>query len=256
MLEGRGVKCERRVGRFELADDGTIFLDEIAELPLETQVKLLRVLQEQEFEAVGSSRTVRVNIRIIAATNRDLEEAIKAGRFRSDLFYRLNIFPLYVPPLRERLSDIPQLVAFFLERFSKKFGKSVEAVSRSTMDVLERYAWPGNIRELQNLIERGVVLCQGPVLTLDPSLLPTGDLPPRAVTSAPVAHPMTATGPKGSSSLEEVERQHIRAVLERTGGVVEGPRGAAGILNLHPNTLRSRMKKLGIKTKRSKHEMS
>ena len=178
----------------------TIFLDEIAELPVETQVKLLRVLQEQEFEAVGSSRTVRVNIRIIAPTNRDLEEAIKAGRFRSDLFYRLNIFPLYVPPLRERLSDIPQLVAFFLERFSKKFGKSVEAVSRSTMGLLESYAWPGNIRELQNLIERGVVLCQGPVLTLDPSLLPTGDVPPRAGTSAPVAHPMAATGPKGSSS--------------------------------------------------------
>jgi Nif-specific regulatory protein len=248
---------ERRVGRFELADGGTIFLDEIAELPLETQVKLLRVLQEQEFEAVGSSRTVRVNVRIIAATNRDLEEAIKAGRFRSDLFYRLNVFPLYVPPLRERLSDIPQLVAFFLERFSKKFGKSVEAVSRSTMSLLESYAWPGNIRELQNLIERGVVLCQGPVLTLDPSLLPSGDVPPRAVMSAPVAHPMTATGPKGgSSSLEEVERQHIRAVLEQTGGVVEGPKGAAKILNLHPNTLRSRMKKLGIRTKRTNHEMS
>jgi formate hydrogenlyase transcriptional activator len=212
------------------------------------------VLQEQEFEPVGSSRTVRVNVRIIAATNRNLEEAIKAGRFRSDLFYRLNVFPLYVPPLRERLSDIPQLVAFFLERFSKKFGKSVEAVSRSTMSLLESYAWPGNIRELQNLIERGVVLCQGPVLTLDPSLLPTGnEVSPRTVTSAPIAHPMTA---KGSSSLEEVERQHIRAVLQQTGGVVEGHKGAATILNLHPNTLRSRMKKLGIKTKRSNHEMS
>ena len=247
---------ERRVGRFELADGGTIFLDEIGELPLETQVKLLRVLQEQEFEPVGSSRTVHVNVRIITATNRDLEEAIKAGRFRSDLFYRLNVFPLHVPPLRERVSDIPQLVAFFVERFSKKFGKSVEGVSRSTMNLLESYAWPGNIRELQNLIERAVVLCQGPVLTLDPNLLPSGDVPSRAITSAPAARPSTATVPTGSSSLEEVEREHIRAVLERTGGVVEGPRGAARILSLHPNTLRSRMKKLGIKTKRSDHEMS
>ena len=246
---------ERRVGRFELADGGTIFLDEIGELPLETQVKLLRVLQEQEFEPVGSSRTVHVNVRIITATNRDLEEAIKAGRFRSDLFYRLNVFPLHVPPLRERVSDIPQLVAFFVERFSKKFGKSVEGVSRSTMNLLESYAWPGNIRELQNLVERAVVLCQGPVLTLDPNLLPSGDVPSRAITSAPAGRPSTATVPTGSSSLAEVEREHIRAVLERTGGVVEGPRGAARILSLHPNTLRSRMKKLGIKTKRSDHEM-
>ena len=176
--------------------------------------------------------------------------------YKRQLFYRLNIFPLYVPPLRERLSDIPQLVAFFLERFSKKFGKSVEGVSRSTMNLLESYAWPGNIRELQNLIERAVVLCQGPVLTLDPNLLPSGDFPSRAITSAPAARPSTATASTGSSSLEEVEREHIRAVLERTGGVVEGPRGAARILSLHPNTLRSRMKKLGIKTKLSKHEMS
>jgi formate hydrogenlyase transcriptional activator len=148
---------ERHVGRFELANGGTIFLDEAGELPLETQVKLLRVLQEQEFETVGSSRTVRVDVRIIAATNRDLEEAVQAGRFRSDLFYRLNVFPIQVPPLRERRSDIPQLVMFFLSRFSKKLGKQIEAVPQGIMDLLTAYAWPGNIRELQNLIERAVV---------------------------------------------------------------------------------------------------
>jgi formate hydrogenlyase transcriptional activator len=163
---------ERRVGRFELAHGGTIFLDEIGELPLETQVKLLRVLQEQEFEPVGSSRTVGVDVRIIAATNRDLEEAVGAGRFRSDLFYRLNVFPIRVPALRERRSDIPQLVMFFLSRFAKKLGKKIEAVPQGIMDLLNAYTWPGNIRELQNLVERAVVLSQGPVLKLDRTLLP------------------------------------------------------------------------------------
>src|SRR4029450_6474373 len=149
---------ERRIGRFELAHGGTIFLDEIGELPLETQVKLLRVLQGQGFEPVGSSRTVRVDVRVIAATNRDLEEAVRAGRFRSDLFYRLNVFPLRVPPLRGRAWDIPQLAMFFLSRFAKRFGRQVDTIASETMDRLVSYPWPGNIRELQNVIERAVVL--------------------------------------------------------------------------------------------------
>ncbi len=258
---------ERRVGRFELANGGTIFLDEIGELPLDTQVKLLRVLQEQEFEPVGSSRTVGVDVRIIAATNRDLEEAVDTGRFRSDLFYRLNVFPIRVPALRERRSDIPQLVMFFLSRFAKKLGKKIEAVPQGIMDLLNTYAWPGNIRELQNLIERAVVLSPGPVLKLDRTLLPapTADAVAMAlegVDSIPrtpgledeVGRPSARPVPEESLALEEVEKRHIRAVLKQTRGVVEGSKGAAKILNLHPNTLRSRMKKLGIKP--SDHETS
>lgn len=243
---------ERRVGRFQLADGGAIFLDEVGELPLDTQVKLLRVLQEQEFEPVGSDRTVRVNVRIIAATNRNLEEAVREGRFRSDLFYRLNVFPLRMPPLRERPSDISQLAALFLDRFSRKFGKDVRGISQSTMDVFLKYEWPGNIRELQNVIERGVVLAQGSVLSLDPGLLQTETV--RTPASDSLTH-AEADGPAATvappASLEDVERQHIRAVLKQTGGIVEGPKGAATILNLHPNTLRSRMKKLGISNRRA-----
>ena len=250
---------DRHVGRFELADGGTIFLDEVGELPLETQVKLLRVLQEQEFEPVGSSRTVRVNVRIIAATNRDLEEAVHTGRFRSDLFYRLNVFPLCMPPLRDRPSDISSLVAFFLERFAKKFGKTIDGVSQATMRALVDYAWPGNIRELQNVIERGAVLCQGPVLALElePSLLPIEPSPRLDAMGDSASHEASGPNlhagrvPAGGASLEDVERQHVLTVLKQTGGVIEGPNGAARILNLHPNTLRSRMKKLGVPTKRS-----
>ncbi len=250
---------ERRVGRFQLADGGAIFLDEVGELPLETQVKLLRVLQEQEFEPVGSDRTIRVNVRIIAATNRNLEEAVRDGRFRADLFYRLNVFPLHMPPLRERRTDVPQLAALFLDRFSKKFGKEVRGVSQATMDFFLRYAWPGNIRELQNVIERGVVLAQGPVLSLDPTLLQMGTTD--IFSARGETHTLaTLAGAPGngpaapgihSVSLEEVERQHIRAVLDQTGGVIEGPKGAATILKVHPNTLRSRMKKLGINARRT-----
>ncbi len=165
---------DRRVGRFELADGGTLFLDEVGELPLETQVKLLRVLQEREFEPVGSSRSLRVDVRVIAATNRDLAEAVRAGRFRADLFYRLNVFPIEVPPLRERRTDIPQLATFFVSCFARKFGKRVEAVSKETLDRLMAYPWPGNIRELQNVIERAVVLSGGPSLALGSDLLPAG----------------------------------------------------------------------------------
>ncbi|HEV8715047.1 MAG TPA: sigma 54-interacting transcriptional regulator, partial [Candidatus Binatia bacterium] len=244
---------ERRIGRFELADGGTLFMDEVSELPHETQVKLLRVLQEGEFEPVGSSRTLHVDVRILAATNRNLEEAVQAGRFRSDLFYRLNVFPLQVPPLRERRSDIPQLVTFFLSHFSKKFGKKIEGVSQEAMDLLMNYAWPGNIRELQNIIERGLVLCRGSVLMLGRDLLPA---PEMAVTPAPFAGSkveLPATTPisgQGSSTLEEVERHHILTVLDAVSWIIEGPKGAAKILNLHPNTLRSRMKKLRIQRSR------
>ena len=241
---------ERRVGRFELADGGTIFLDEIGELPPETQVKLLRVLQEQEFEPVGTNRTVRVDVRIIAATNRDLAEAVRAGRFRADLFYRLNVFPIEVPPLRDRRSDIPQLVTFFLGRFAKRFGKTVDTVSSDSLERLTRYSWPGNIRELQNVIERAVVLSQGAVLELD------ADLARTAVGMAPASPPASLPSGRSDSlpSLEEMEREHILAALKSTGGVVEGPKGAAQILKLHPNTLRSRMEKLGIK--RPRHDPS
>ena len=242
---------QRRAGRFELADGGTVFLDDVGDLPLEAQVKLLRVLQEREFEPVGSSRTLRVDVRVIAATNRDLEEAVRAGRFRSDLFYRLNVFPIQVPPLRARRSDVPQLAMFFLSRFAKRFGKPVDAVSKETMARLVEYSWPGNIRELQNVIERALVLSQGSVLELDRDLLP---LQGRLETVDESARP---AGPPASSklfTLEEMERDHVLTVLERTGWVIEGNLGAAKILAVHPNTLRSRMRKLGIK--RPAHEMS
>jgi formate hydrogenlyase transcriptional activator len=236
---------EKRIGRFALADHGTIFLDEVGELPLETQVKLLRVLQEQEFEPVGSNQTVRVDVRVIAATNRDLEEAVRAGRFRADLFYRLNVFPLRVPPLRERTSDIPQLAMFFLSRFAKRFGRQIDTISAETMDRLVGYSWPGNIRELQNVIERAVVLSRGPALELGGDFLPA---PAGFGPHAEPGRPVDKSAASGlAAALEETERAHIVAALERAGGVIEGPRGAAKILEMHPNTLRSRLEKLGIR---------
>ncbi len=240
---------ERHIGRFELADGGTIFLDEIGELPLGTQVKLLRVLQEREFEPVGSNKPVRVDVRVIAATNRNLQESIRTGEFRSDLFYRLNVFPIEVPPLRERRSDIPQLAMFFLARFSKKLGKDIQGIPRVTMDRLVSYSWPGNVRELQNIIERAAILSPSSVLELEPDVVPVlttaegsagTDRDLEAAPSAGKEAPSPAT-------LEELERAHIMAILNQTGGVVEGPRGAAKILGLHPNTLRHRMQKLGLK---------
>jgi formate hydrogenlyase transcriptional activator len=204
-------------------------------------VKLLRVLQEHEFEPLGSSRTIRVNVRIIAASNRDLEKAVQEGRFRADLYYRLNVLPITVPPLRERRSDIPLLTPFFVERFARQFGKQINGVAQDTMELLSNYDWPGNIRELQNVIERAVVLSPSSILRLGRDLLPvTGEAAERDVTSA------SGVAAGSPNTLENVERSHILQVLQETGGVIEGPRGAARILNLHPNTLRSRMKKLGI----------
>ena len=240
---------ERHIGRFELADGCTIFLDEIGELPLGTQVKLLRVLQEREFEPVGSNRPVKVDVRVIAATNRNLPESIKAGDFRSDLYYRLNVFPIDVPPLRQRGTDISQIAMFFLARFSKKFGKKIQGMPRATVDRLMSYSWPGNIRELQNVVERGVILSQSSVLELEadviPALMPADSsiMDDQSNVVECILPPAVPT----SLTLEEIERGHIVTVLNQTRGVVEGPRGAAKILGLHPNTLRHRMQKLGLK---------
>jgi len=238
-----------------LADGGTLFLDEVGELPLETQVKLLRVLQEREFEPVGSNRSVRVDVRIIAATNRNLQASISAGSFRSDLYYRLNVFPLEVPPLRERRSDIPQLAMFFFSRYSRKLGKRMEGISAAATERLKSYSWPGNVRELQNVIERALILCQGPILELEPDLISVSPSEALRDTAREVAEATQPAGPSSSiKTLEEVERAHISAVLEQTRGVVEGANGAAKTLGMHPNTLRHRMEKLGIK--RSAHRIS
>ncbi len=233
---------QNRVGRFELADRGTLFLDEVSELPPEIQVKLLRVLQEQEFEPVGASRTVRVDVRVIAATNRPLEAAVAAGRFRADLMYRLNVFPLSVPPLRERRADIPLLTSFLLGRLAHKLGKPLERVSARAMAHLSSYDWPGNVRELQNVVERAAILSRGPVVDFEPELLGGQALP--AAGAAPI-------------TLEAVERAHILLTLDAARWVVEGPRGAADVLGLHPNTLRSMIKRLGlVRPPISSHEQS
>jgi transcriptional regulator with GAF, ATPase, and Fis domain len=225
---------QRRIGRFELADGGTIFLDEVSELPPDTQVKLLRVLQEGEFERVGSSKPIKVDVRIIAATNRDLESAVKAGSLRPDLFYRLNVLPLMVTPLRERKSDIPLLANFFLTKFARKLGKQIQGFSGETMDLLTNYSWPGNIRELQNVIERAVVLTNNPIIQIDESIMQLK---------------IDSDTAKGEA-LEDVERDHILRVLGQTNWVISGKGGAAYILGLNPNTLRSRMQKLGIRKPR------
>lgn len=225
---------QRRIGRFELADGGTIFLDEVGELPLDAQVKLLRVLQEREVERIGSGHSTKVNVRVIAATNRDLHAAVQDGSFRADLLYRLNVFPIKVPPLSARASDIPLLVNRFVSKFSTKMGKKIDGVSQSTMERLTNYAWPGNIRELENVIERATILSMGPLLQIDDVMLQGNSVP-----LLPVA-----------DSLEEVERTHILRILQDTDWVIEGKKGAATRLGLHPNTLRSRMQKLGIKKAR------
>jgi formate hydrogenlyase transcriptional activator len=222
---------QRRIGRFELADNGTLFLDEIGELPPEIQTRLLRVLQEQEFERVGGNHPIRVNVRLVAATNRDLEAEVAAGRFRADLFYRLNVFPARVPPLRERRDDIPHLVSHFVAVQRRRLGKAIEGVSREGMERLQRYSWPGNIRELQNVLERACVLAGGPVLSMD-----------EVLTDRPVNH----AGTERLLTLAEAERLHIRRALDATGGTINGTGGAAVLLGINPNTLRSRMEKLGL----------
>ena len=243
---------QRRTGRFELANGGTLFLDEVSELPLDTQVKLLRVLQEGEFEPVGSSHTVRVDVRIIAACNVDLAGAVAAGKFRSDLFYRLNVFPVKAPPLRERGSDVRELALFFVTSFARKFGKRIESVSEETLKRLSDYPWPGNIRELQNIIERSVIICSGSVLRLDQDLLAVNGTDTKKTQSSATLS-VKADPSTPPITLEEAERRHILTVVEHAKGVIDGPNGAARILDMHPNTLRSRMKKLGIQ--RRSHEM-
>jgi len=239
---------DKRIGRFELADGGTIFLDEIGELPVEAQVKLLRVLQEQEFEPVGSSRTIRVSVRVIAATNRDLEQAAREGRFRADLLYRLNVFPIEVPPLRKRRPDIPLLVAFFASAMARKIGKPINGFSTRSMQQMVNYDWPGNVRELQNIVERAAILARGPILDLEGLSLDERNSP--GSHDEPVSPDSSAIALPVAARLQDVERLHILGVLKNTGGVVEGTKGAATILGLHPNTLRSRMKKLGISVPR------
>ena len=239
---------ERRIGRFELAHGGTIFLDEVGELPLETQVKLLRVLQEREFEPVGSNRSVQVDVRVIAATNRNLQESIINGSFRSDLYYRLNVFPLEVPPLRERRSDIAQLAMFFVTRYSRNLGKRIDGISAAAAETLNNYPWPGNVRELQNVIERALILAHGSILELGPDLIGLSSSDTLRDAPRKVAETMLpAEAVSSFQTLEEVERAHISAVLKQTRGVVEGANGAAKTLGMHPNTLRHRMEKLGIK---------
>jgi formate hydrogenlyase transcriptional activator len=244
----------RRVGRFELAHGGTIFLDEVGEIPLEVQVKLLRVLQEREFERVGGTNPIQVDVRIIAATNRELARSCREGRFREDLYYRLNVFPIPLPPLRDREGDVPLLVNFLVARFAARVGARIESVSQATMERLSRYSWPGNIRELENILERAVILTNGPMLEIDPEVLAQAAVA-RAASASPPAPPVSESrGPAiagaGSKppleSLESSTRNHILAALEDSGWVIDGPRGAAKILGLHPNTLRSRMKKFGI----------
>lgn len=222
----------RRLGRFELADGGTLFLDEIGELPPDVQATLLRVLQEHEFERVGGQDTVRVDVRIVAATNRDLRAMVDDGRFRADLYYRINVFPVTLPPLRERREDIPSLTAHFLKKFSLAHGKQVTGVSASALEHLQSWDWPGNIRELQNVIERAVILCRSEVLEV-PSL-GVAKTDTRARSAIPV------------QDLRSVERTHIVDVLTRHDWVIEGRRGAASALGMPPGTLRSRMKKLAI----------
>ena len=232
----------QRIGRFEVAHGGTIFLDEIGEIPLELQTKLLRVLQEREFERLGSSRTLRTDARLIAATNRDLEAMVAEQKFRSDLFFRLNVFPIQVPPLRERHGDIPLLVRHFAQQFSKRMNKTIDTISSATMEALSRYHWPGNIRELQNVIERAVITSTGPVLKVD-----VADL--KISKSSFPAEKSSAQGSTNGGlrdTLKETERQQILKALKQSNWVVAGPKGAASKLGMKRSTLQLRMSKLGI----------
>jgi transcriptional regulator with GAF, ATPase, and Fis domain len=231
---------QRRLGRFELAEGGTIFLDEVGELPPETQIALLRVLQEREFERVGGNKVIRANVRVIAATNRDLQQLIEEGAFRSDLYYRLNVFPIEMPPLRQRKEDIPLLVGYFIDRYSSKTGKKIRDIERATLDRLKTYPWPGNIRELQNVIERSIVLCDGETFTVDESWLSVNcgeaDRAPRTLLRIP--------------PLEE--KKTIEVALAEAQGRVSGPTGAAARLGIPATTLDSKIRALGINKHRFK----
>jgi len=235
----------QRIGRFELAHRGTIFLDEVGDIPLELQPKLLRVLQEQEFERLGSTRTQRVDVRVVAATNCDLEEMVADKHFRSDLFYRLNVFPVTLPPLRERSEDIPLLVRFFAQKFAQRMRKRIEAIPTEALSVLIHYHWPGNIRELENVIERAVILSRGPELEI-----PVNEMKAQVKSAASAASTAstasTASHNSGDLTLEAAEREHVLRVLRETDWVVSGPTGAAARLGLNRSTLQSRMRKLGI----------
>jgi transcriptional regulator with GAF, ATPase, and Fis domain len=226
---------ERRLGRFELARGGTIFLDEIGELPSETQIALLRVLQEREFHRVGGTRVLLADVRVIASTNRDLEAAVAGGTFRMDLFYRLNVFPIEVPPLCERSEDIPKLVEYFVQRYARKLGKKITNVSKEALKLFQTYPWPGNIRELQNVIERSVILSEGEVFRVDESWL-LSQLPQESLSSKSL-----------SKRLRNQEREMIEEALAKSRGRIAGPSGAAAMLGIHPSTLDSRIKNLRIK---------
>jgi PAS domain S-box-containing protein len=225
----------RQIGRFEIAHGSSLCLDEIGELPLELQAKLLRVIQHGEFERLGSSQTIKVDVRIIATTNRDLEEEVRKGRFRQDLYYRLNVFPITVPPLRQRKEDIPLMVQAFIERYSRKMGKQITSIQKETLKALKDYSWPGNVRELESIIERSVILCPGPVLQLADKL--------------EISSPSVSSAVK---TLEEAERNQILKILSETQWRIEGKDGAATILGLHSSTLRARMHKLGIVRSKTK----
>jgi len=225
---------QRRQGRFELAHSGTIFLDEIGELPVETQIALLRVLQERQFERVGGSRAIPTDVRVIAATNRDLEAAIASGIFRADLFYRLNVFPIHVPPLRNRKEDIPMLVEYFVKRYADKARKQISKIDKGTLELCKSYSWPGNIRELQNIIERSVILCNGDTFSIDPAWLPN-----QAV-SRPERGVLTKT-------IRSHEKEIIEAALAESNGKVAGPNGAAAKLGIPRSTLDAKIKQLSIK---------
>ncbi|MGA8480949.1 MAG: sigma-54 dependent transcriptional regulator [Chthoniobacterales bacterium] len=239
----------QRIGRLELADQGTIFLDEVGDMPLDLQPKLLRVLQECEFERLGSSNTRKVDVRLVAATNRNLQRMMVDHQFRSDLYYRLNVFPIHIPPLRDRREDIPLLAMFFLEKFGRKLGRPITNIAEESMRRLCAYSWPGNIRELQNVIERAVVLSKGPILTLEEralfDLLGT-DSAANVAAAIPNSSSSVAMVSSSVRSLKEVERQHIVAALTQANWQIEGDRGAAKLLRLQPSTLRSRMRKLDI----------
>jgi transcriptional regulator with GAF, ATPase, and Fis domain len=226
----------RQIGRFELAHGGTIYLDEIGELPLEVQAKLLKVIESGEFERLGSPRSIRVDVRIVASTNKDLEQEVNMGRFRRDLFYRLDVFPITIPPLNKRIEDIPLLVRFYLDKFRRAYKKQTTFVPEHTMKALQNYNWPGNVRELINVVERAVLVSDGPMLQLA-----------ERIDSLRIPASVEREFGEARESLAEMERVHILKILRETGWKIEGPVGAAATLRMKPSTLRARMKKLRIR---------